>query len=127
MKVTQEEIGKRKELSQALVTKAWKSSTFKERLINNPETVIAEFIDNKSFKSSAKIVVEDQTDPNIIYLNIPKKVNIDNIELTDEELELVSGGGTSQNGWNPIKWIGTGAAWLYDHSYVVGGNIIIIP
>ena len=117
MKVTKEQIRKRKELHRELVTKAWESSTFKEQLINNPETVIAEFVGNPEAKSEAKIVVEDQTNPNIIYINISKKINIDNIELTDEELGHVSGGGTSQNGLNPIKWLGSGLAWVYDHTW----------
>ncbi len=64
---------------------------FKAELLENPVSVI-----NKNYglsiKENVKLVVEDQTNEDIIYLNIPKQVNIDNIELTDEELESVSGG-----------------------------------
>jgi hypothetical protein len=38
------------------------------------------------------VVVEDQTNPSIIYLNIPAKPDYSNIELTDEQLEVIAGG-----------------------------------
>ena len=78
MKITQEQQQKGQELYQELVQKAWKSATFKEQLISNPEATIEEVTGVKSnFGSATKIVVEDQTDSNIIYLNIPQKVNLD--------------------------------------------------
>lgn len=39
-----------------------------------------------------RLIVEDQSNTDIIYLNIPQKINLENFELTDEQLELVSGG-----------------------------------
>jgi ABC-type uncharacterized transport system ATPase subunit len=93
MKITLEQQEKGKQLHQELVQKAWESATFKEQLINNPEATIAKITGVKSNTSSdVKIVVEDQTDANIIYLNIPAKVNIEDFELTEEQLELVAGG-----------------------------------
>jgi hypothetical protein len=93
MKITLEQQEKGKQLHQELVQKAWESATFKEQLINNPEATIAEITGVKSKTTNdIKIVIEDQTDANIIYLNIPQKLDLDNLELTEEQLELVAGG-----------------------------------
>tara|TARA_B110000240_G_C13046209_1_gene261350 strand:+ start:95 stop:451 length:357 start_codon:yes stop_codon:yes gene_type:complete len=93
MKITLEQQERGKQLHQELVQKAWESAAFKEQLINNPEATIAEITGVKSKTTNdVKIVVEDQTDENVIYLNIPQNVNIDNFELTDEQLEMVAGG-----------------------------------
>ena len=81
------------ELLTELVVKAWESATFKEQLIQSPQDTIEKAVGQKmTLPENSKIVVEDQTDPNIVYLNIPRKANINNLELTDEQLELVSGG-----------------------------------
>ncbi len=97
MKFTKEQ-QKGQELHQTLVKKAWESTTFKEQLINNPEATIEEVTGVKSnTPSDVKIVVEDQTDSNIIYLNIPQKINLENIELTEEQLEMIAGGVTDPN------------------------------
>ena len=89
MKVTLEQQKKGQEVYQNLVQKAWESAAFKEQLVKNPETTISKVL-GKEFKGN--VVVEDQTDTNTIYLNIPRKLNAENLELTDEQLELVSGG-----------------------------------
>lgn len=93
MKITLEQQEKGKELYQDLVQKAWKNATFKEQLIENPEGVIAEFTGVTSkLSGDTKIVVEDQTAANTIYLNIPRNVDLENFELTEEQLESISGG-----------------------------------
>ncbi len=88
-----QKIQKGQELLQELITKSWNNATFKEQLINSPKVTIENLTGVKStLSNNTKIVVEDQTDTSIIYLNIPKKVNMDDLELSDEELEGVSGG-----------------------------------
>ena len=37
--------------------------------------------------------MEDQSDSNKIYLNIPQKIDFENLELSEEQLEKVAGGG----------------------------------
>jgi Fe-S cluster biosynthesis and repair protein YggX len=91
MKIRLEQQEKGKELYQELVQKAWESAAFKEQLISNPEKTISEII-GVNPSSNARILVEDQTDSNIIYLNIPKKIDLENFELTDDQLESISGG-----------------------------------
>mgnify|MGYP006080018605 CR=1 FL=1 len=93
MKITLEQQEKGRELQQELVQKAWENATFKEQLIHNPKATIAEVTGVKiNSADDFKLVVEDQTDNNIIYLNIPRKIDIDDIELTEEQLKMVSGG-----------------------------------
>jgi hypothetical protein len=89
--ITQEQQKQGAELMKTLVEKAWESSTFKDQLIKNPTGTI-ESITGKKSNENFKFVVEDQTDSSVIYLNIPRKVELENFELTDEQLDVVSGG-----------------------------------
>ncbi len=70
-----------------------KNKNFKNQLLNNPKTTIEEFIGKKiSLPEGKVLMVEDQTDNSFVYLNIPRKPDLDNLELTDEQLENVAGG-----------------------------------
>lgn len=115
MKITLEEQKKGQELYNKLVQKAWQSTDFKEQLINDPKTTITGVL-GKDFKGS--VVVEDQSDINIIYLNIPRRMNIEDFELTDEQLELVSGGG----------WLGAAIGGLAGAAagFVVAGPVGLV-
>ncbi len=94
MKITKEQQEGQK-LLQTLFTKAWENDTFKKELINNPsEAIIKTTGKDLQLGSDTKLVVEDQMDTNIIYLNIPRKLNLEELELTDEQLEIVAGGET---------------------------------
>lgn len=79
------------ELMRTLVEKAWESTTFKDQLVRNPVETI-QSITGKKFQEAIKFVVEDQTDNNFIYLIIPQKPNLDELELSDEQLNMVAGG-----------------------------------
>lgn len=112
--ITQEQQMQGAELIRTLAQKAWESSTFKEQLINSPISTI-EAITGQPMLPNTKIVVDDQTDASIIYLNIPRKLDIGELELTDEQLEMVSGGtgpyivlSTAQTFWAACA--GAGAA-----------------
>lgn len=91
MRITEEQKKQGQKLYNTLIQKSWENNDFKEQLISTPNEVISQVL-GKSYPSKSKIVVEDQTDRNIIYLNIPKKIDVEDIELTDEQLETVSGG-----------------------------------
>lgn len=95
MRITIEQQVKGAELLKTLAQKAWESSAFKEQLINNPVATIGQVTGNDLANLNGKrIVVEDQTDESVIYLNIPAKVDLDELELTEEQLETISGGST---------------------------------
>ena len=108
-------------LMNTLAQKAWESSTFKEQFIKNPATAIQE-VTGKPFAmpENKKLVVEDQTDPSIIYLNIPSKPDYSEIELTDEQLEIVAGGEIMCVGaWVVVGVVclaaGTGVGYALNH------------
>jgi len=93
MKITKEQQKKGQEIYQQLVEKAWESATFKEQLISNPEAAMEKVLGKEmTIPEGSKIVVEDQTDSNIIYLNIPRKVNFEDFELSEDQLDNVAGG-----------------------------------
>ena len=93
MKTTLEQRTKNEELFKIIFMKCWENNEFKNNFIDHPVRVLEKengksllLADNKN-----KVIVEDQTDPNIIYLNIPAKEELD-FEMTEDELQMVSGG-----------------------------------
>ena len=89
--ITQEQQKQGQELVKVLALRAWESSAFKEQLIENPVSTI-ELVTGQKMQPDINVVVEDQTDTSKVYLNIPRKIDINELELTDEQLEMVAGG-----------------------------------
>lgn len=89
--ITQEQQKQGAELMRTLVEKAWESAAFKDQLVKNPVATI-ESITGSKVNQEINFVVEDQTNDSIIYFNIPRKLDFENMELTDEQLEDISGG-----------------------------------
>jgi hypothetical protein len=87
--LTQEQQKQGAELMKTLVEKAWESAEFKEQLIKNPQDTIKSI---SGINSQERIIVEDQSDSSMIYLNIPRKGELNDFELTDEQLEMTAGG-----------------------------------
>ncbi|WP_257669657.1 class IIb bacteriocin, lactobin A/cerein 7B family [Parapedobacter tibetensis] len=95
MNITLEQQEKGAELMKTLTQKAWESASFKEQLVKNPVAAIEEVTGKKLANFDDKrVVVEDQTDESVIYLNIPAKIDINELELTEEQLETIAGGVT---------------------------------
>lgn len=94
MRITKGQQEKSQEFYRELIQRAWKDSKFKNELIKNPKDTIGR-VSGETFMINAAIVVEDQTDKNKVYINIPREFSLDNFELSDEELESVSGGDVS--------------------------------
>jgi len=77
----------------AIVKKAWEDPTFKDNLIARPVDTIEGFLGKPlHLPEGKKIAFVDQTDASVIFINIPAKVNIDDVELNDEQLDIVAGG-----------------------------------
>lgn len=89
--ITQEQQKQGAELMKTLVEKAWESATFKDQLVENPIATIESVTGNK-IQDNVKFVVDDQTDGSVVYLNIPAKINLEDFELTNDQLEMLSGG-----------------------------------
>ncbi len=93
MEFTKEQQEKGQELYKEIVAKAWENANFKESLVKNPMEAIKEVMgEDFELPENKKLVVLDQSDDDTIYLNIPKKISVDDLELTEEQLEAVSGG-----------------------------------
>ena len=75
-----------------LITRAWEDEVFKNELIKNPKaTIEKEF--NIEIISGINIHVLEETEKEI-YLVLPVNPNpVFSDELTEEELEVISGGG----------------------------------
>jgi class IIb bacteriocin, lactobin A/cerein 7B family len=105
---------KGQQLLAILTQKSWESPTFKEQLINNPVAAIGLATGKDvSFLNDKKIIVEDQTDSDVIYINIPAQPNLDDMQLTEEELEMIAGGVTPFYVLGAA--IGFGLAWGASH------------
>ncbi len=92
MKITQVQQEKVENFYKGIIDKSWESDTFKASLIANPKATIKEFTGKEALPDNINVVVEDQSDSNVIYLNIPRQVDMGDLELSDEQLEQVAGG-----------------------------------
>ncbi|MEL6626809.1 MAG: NHLP leader peptide family RiPP precursor [Bacteroidota bacterium] len=81
-----------KALVTPLVERAYEDAAFKQEFIANPEAVILRETGTEvDLPEKCEFVVIDKSNPFALYVTLP--VNEEMLELTDEELELVAGGG----------------------------------
>jgi hypothetical protein len=77
----------------AIVKKAWEDPAFKSNLITRPVATIESFLRHPIHLPEGKnIVFVDQTDSSTIFINIPAELTMDDVELNEEQLDVVSGG-----------------------------------
>jgi hypothetical protein len=92
-----------------IVQKAWDDADFKKELTANPVEAIEKLIGKKLDLPAGKtLVVRDQTDESTVFINIPAKMNLDDVELNEEQLEVVAGGGEDMPAlpidFSKIRW-----------------------
>lgn len=76
-----------------VVQKAWEDTQFKSELIANPVEAIEKATGHKlNLPEGKTLVVRDQTDESTVYINIPAKLNTEDVELNEDQLEAVAGG-----------------------------------
>ena len=76
-----------------IVQKAWEDPQFKRELMANPAEAIEKAIGYKlNLPEGKTLVVRDQTDESTVYINIPAKPNMGDVELNEDQLEAVAGG-----------------------------------
>lgn len=98
-----------------IVQRTWQDADFKKELIANPVIAIENFTGKTMNIPEGKIlVVQDQTNPEYVYFNIPAKPNLEDMELNDEQMEAVAGGQRDP-----------ALQWLYDNVYVPIKNAIV--
>jgi hypothetical protein len=85
---------KEEEVLRLILSKAWEDINFRKSLIADPITTIENLTGAKIILPDGKtLVINDQTDKSKVYVNIPSEPNIEDIELTEEQLEIIAGGG----------------------------------
>lgn len=109
------EITAEQKLLAQVVQKAWEDDQYKSELMANPLEAIEKFTGEKIVLPQGQtLVVKDQSDESTIYLNIPRKVNTESLELTDEQLEMVAGG------TDVLFWGGVGIGCAVAAAFIAG-------
>lgn len=81
------------EVMRAIITKCWEDESFKNELIASPKETIERFTGNPvNVPEGVELVAVDQTNETNVYINIHAPANVDDLQLSDEQLELVAGG-----------------------------------
>lgn len=110
MQFTQEQ-----KLYAQVVEKAWEDAQFKSELVANPLEAIEKFTGKKLvIPQGQTLVVKDQTNESVVYLNIPRKIDTESLELTDEQLEMVAGG------TDVLFWGGVGIGTAFMAAVIAG-------
>lgn len=84
-------------LQNTVINLSWTSEEFKNQLLANPENYLREY--GAPIPENVKIVIKETEsampvaiDGSTVYLYIPAKPEYQDIQLSDKELEVVSGG-----------------------------------
>ncbi|RZS99439.1 NHLP leader peptide family RiPP precursor [Aquimarina brevivitae] len=92
------ELTKEQQLFQSVIEKAWEDAAFKQELMANPVATIENLTGAKLNLAEGKtLVVRDQSDDSTLFINIPVKQEVDDVELNEEQLEAVAGGTSIHN------------------------------
>ncbi len=84
---------RKQEIIQTVISKAWEDSNFRKELIADPVTTIERLSGIKIVLPEGKtLVIADQTDKSKVYLTIPAEPEMENMELSEEQLESIAGG-----------------------------------
>ncbi|GAA4414964.1 hypothetical protein GCM10023187_45050 [Nibrella viscosa] len=85
-----------------IVQKAWEDHQFKAELVANPLAAIEKLTGQKlSLPEGKTLVVRDQTDEGTVYINIPARHSMEDVELNEDQLEAVAGGIDGPDGCIP--------------------------
>ena len=87
------ELTREQKVLKTVITKAWEDESFKQELIKSPLEAIEKATGEAVQVPAGKtLVVRDQTDASVIYINIPAQPKVDDVEMTEAQLEAVAGG-----------------------------------
>ncbi|MUG97845.1 NHLP leader peptide family natural product precursor [Scytonema sp. UIC 10036] len=86
----QEQTQDSKEIQTRIIAQAWKDEAYKQELLNNSKSVIErEF--NIQLPSDLQVCVMEEN-ASTFYFILPARPNLENVELSEEQLEAVAGG-----------------------------------
>ncbi len=81
---------------ESIVKKAWQDPVFKNNLISSPLETLENFLGQPiDLPEGKNISVVDQSNASTIFINIPADPNVivEDMELSEEQLDIISGGG----------------------------------
>ncbi|PJJ08109.1 putative ribosomally synthesized peptide [Flavobacterium sp. 1] len=85
----------KEEVLRLIISKAWEDANFRKSLIADPMKAIENLTGAKIVLPEGKtLVINDQTDKSKVFVNIPSEPNIEDVELTESQLEIIAGGQT---------------------------------
>lgn len=84
------EIQTRKDIEARIIAKAWKDEAYKRELFANPKAVIGQEF-GVEFAEEVTIQVTEEN-PTSLYLVLPMLPEIEEVEFSEEELEILAGG-----------------------------------
>jgi hypothetical protein len=87
------EFTKEQEILSQVINEAWSNPSFKQELMASPQEAVKKLTgETFSLPAGKTLEVCDNSKPGVVYLNIPESPNMENLELTDAQLEVVAGG-----------------------------------
>ena len=108
------ELTREQKLLQTIIQKAWEDANFKEYLKRSPLEAIQTLTGEQlNLPENKTILVTDQSVQDVIYINIPAQPSMDDVELTEEQLEIVAGGGQVEPVIDEMEIAVAGLANLY--------------
>lgn len=88
------ETNEKQKMFEAVIQKAWEDVEFKAQLIAEPVKTLEDFLGQAiTPPEGKKIAFIDQSDSNTLFINIPQKPNLEDMELNENQLDAVAGGG----------------------------------
>jgi len=100
------ELTKEQRVLQQIINEAWDNEAFRKELVVNPIEAIEKLTGQEvRLPDGKKLVVRDQMDETIVYINIPAEQNLEDVELNEEQLETIAGGHLPFT-WPDISFIG---------------------
>jgi galactose-1-phosphate uridylyltransferase len=92
---------RKQEIIQAVISKSWEDLSFRNELLTDPVAAIEKLTGARIVLPEGKtLIFADQTDKSKVYVNIPAEPEMENMELSEEQLESIAGGG--QKMWKTL-------------------------
>ncbi|SMP25803.1 NHLP leader peptide domain-containing protein [Chryseobacterium profundimaris] len=93
------EVKTAQQVLQLVISKAWEDQTFRKELIEDPVTAIENLTGAKiTLPEGKELIIADQSDNSKIFVNIPSEPDLENMELSEDQLEAIAGGGQNVMG-----------------------------
>ena len=85
------------DLNEKLINLCWADENFKNELVADPKGTLEKM--GATIADGVEVVVNDQTDTSVVNINIPPRPEAYDVELSEQELEAVSGGSDYFSSW----------------------------